>query len=103
MAMKKAVGAAIQKCGVPREELFITTKLWVQDAGYEKTKAAFAASLDRLGLDYLDLYLIHRPFGDYYGAWRAMDEIAALDGGQTFFGRNEDPQYAKMINSVKIH
>ena len=231
---EEAVGAAIRKCDVPREELFITTKLWVQDAGYEKTKAAFAASLDRLGLDYLDLYLIHRPFGDYYGAWRAMeelydqgriraigvsnfgsdrlvdlimnnrirpavsqiechpffqqeeareicreygvqmeawapfaegkqnifknevlakigekygksaaqvilrwnidrgvvvipkstheeriaqnidvfdfrltkddmDEIAALDGGQTFLGRNEDPQYAKMINSVKIH
>ena len=229
-----AVGEAIRKCGVPRDELFITTKLWVQDAGYEKAKAAFAASLDRLGLDYLDLYLIHRPFGDYYGAWRAMeelyeegkiraigvsnfgsdrlvdlimnnrirpavnqiechsffqqeeakeicreygvqmeawapfaegkqeifknevltkigekygksaaqvilrwnidrgvvvipkstheeriaqnidvfdirltkedmDEITALDGGQTFFGRNEDPQYAKMINSVKIH
>ncbi len=70
-----AVGAAIRKCGVPREELFITTKLWVQDVGYEKTKAAFAASLDRLGLDYLDLYLIHRPFGDYYGAWRAMEEL----------------------------
>ena len=229
-----AVGAAIRRCGVPREELFITTKLWVQDAGYEEAKAAFAASLQRLGLDYLDLYLIHRPFGDYYGAWRAMeelyeegkiraigvsnfgsdrlvdlimnnrirpavnqiechpffqqeaareicreygvqveawapfaegkrgifqneiltkigkkygkspaqvilrwnidrgvivipkstheerisqnidvfdfrltkedmDEIAAMDGGQTFFGRNEDPQYAKMINSVKIH
>ena len=64
-----AVGEVIKKCGVPRDELFITTKLWVQDAGYEKTKAAFAASLDRLGLDYLDLYLIHRPFGDYYGAY----------------------------------
>ena len=231
---EEAVGAAIRKCDIPREELFITTKLWVQDAGYEKAKKAFAASLDRLGLDYLDLYLIHRPFGDYYGAWRAMEElyeegrvraigvsnfgsdrlvdlimnnrirpavnqiechpffqqddakeicreygvqteawapfeegkrgifnnetltkigekynksaaqvilrwnidrgvivipkstheeriaqnidvfdfrltkedmdaISALDGGQTFFGRNEDPQYAKMINSVKIH
>ena len=204
---EQAVGAAIRKCGIPREELFITTKLWVQDAGYEKTKKAFAASLDRLELDYLDLYLIHRPFGDYYGAWRAMEElyeegrvraigvsnfgsdrlvdlimnnrirpavnqifaegkrgifknetltkigekynksaaqvilrwnidrgvivipkstheeriaqnidvfdfrltkedmdaISVLDGGQTFFGRNENPQYAKMINSVKIH
>ena len=231
---EEAVGAAIKKCGVPREELFITTKLWVQDADYEQAKAAFMASLNRLGLDYLDFYLIHRPFGDYYGAWRAMeelcdegriraigvsnfggdrlvdlilnnrirpavnqiechpffqqeeareicreygvqmeawapfaegrqeifkngilteigkkygksaaqvilrwnidrgvivipksiheeriaqnidvfdfrltkedmDEIASLDGGQTFFGRNEDPQYAKMINSVKIH
>ena len=69
------MGAAIRRCGVAREELFITTKLWVQDAGYEKTKAAFAASLERLGLDYLDLYLIHRPFGDYCGAWRAMEEL----------------------------
>lgn len=70
-----AVGEAVKKCGVPRKDLFITTKLWVQDAGYEKTKAAFDASLKRLGLDYLDLYLIHRPFGDYYGAWRAMEEL----------------------------
>ena len=65
---EEAVGVAIRKCGVPREELFITTKLWVQDAGYEQAKAAFMASLNRLSLDYLDLYLIHRPFGDYYGA-----------------------------------
>ena len=72
---EEAVGAAIRKCDVPREDLFITTKLWVQDAGYENTKAAFMTSLKRLGLDYLDLYLIHRPFGDYYGAWRAMEEL----------------------------
>lgn len=70
-----AVGAAIKKCGVPREELFITTKLWVQDAGYETAKQAFQASLDKLGLDYLDLYLIHQPMGDYYGAYRAMEEL----------------------------
>ncbi len=70
-----AVGAAIGKCGVPREELFITTKLWVQDASYEGAKAAFAASMEKLGLDYLDLYLIHQPMGDYYGAWRAMEEL----------------------------
>ena len=229
-----AVGEAIRKCGVPREDLFITTKLWIQDAGYEQAKRAFETSLGKLGLEYLDLYLIHRPFGDYYGAWRAMEElyeegriraigvsnfgsarlvdlilnnrirpavnqiechpffqqeeareicreygvqmeawapfaegkqgifrnetllkigakygktpaqvilrwniergvivipkstheerirenidvfgwrltkedmdkIGALDGGQTFFGRNEDPQYAKAVNSVKIH
>lgn len=72
---EEAVGNAIAKCGVPREELFITTKLWVQDAGYEGAKAAFQTSLDRLGLDYLDLYLIHQPMGDYYGAWRAMEEL----------------------------
>ena len=70
-----AVGAAIAKCGVPREELFIVTKLWVQDASYEGAKAAFQTSLDKLGLDYLDLYLIHQPMGDYVGAWRAMEEL----------------------------
>lgn len=72
---EKAVGAAIQKCGVPREELFITTKLWVQDASYEGAKAAFQTSLEKLGLEYLDLYLIHQPMGDYIGAYRAMEEL----------------------------
>lgn len=72
---EEAVGRAIAKSGVPREELFVTTKLWVQDAGYEPTKAAFAKSLQKLGLDYLDLYLIHQPYGDVYGAWRAMEEL----------------------------
>ena len=72
---EEAVGRAIQQSGVPREELFITTKLWVQDAGYEPMKAAFAKSLQKLGLDYLDLYLIHQPYGDVYGAWRAMEEL----------------------------
>ena len=69
-----AVGAAIRKCGVPREKLFITTKLWVQDASYEGVKKAIQTSLDNLGLDYLDLYLIHQPMGDYIGAYRAMEE-----------------------------
>lgn len=72
---EKAVGDAIKKCGVPREELFVTSKLWIQDAGYENTKKAFQASLDKLGLTYLDLYLIHQPFNDYYGSWRAMEEL----------------------------
>lgn len=72
---EKAVGNAIKKSGIPREDLFITTKLWVQDAGYEKTKAAFQKSLDLLQLDYLDLYLIHQPFGDVYGSWKAMQEL----------------------------
>ncbi|MEH7500547.1 aldo/keto reductase [Neobacillus drentensis] len=72
---EEAVGRAIKRSGVPREELFITTKLWVQDAGYESTKKAFARSLERLQLDYLDLYLIHQPFGDVYGSWRAMEEL----------------------------
>jgi 2,5-diketo-D-gluconate reductase A len=72
---EEAVGRAIKRSGVPIEELFITTKLWVQDAGYESTKKAFARSLERLQLDYLDLYLIHQPFGDIYGSWRAMEEL----------------------------
>ncbi len=72
---EKAVGSAIRKCGIPREELFITTKLWVDGAGYEKTKQAFQKSLENLGLEYIDLYLIHRPMGDYYGSWRAMEEL----------------------------
>ena len=70
-----AVGNAIKKSGVDRKELFITTKLWIQDLGYEKTKAAFQKSLDLLQLDYLDLYLIHQPYGDIFGSWKAMREL----------------------------
>lgn len=72
---EKAVGRAIAKSGVAREDLFVVTKLWVQDAGYEEAKKAFNTSLEKLGLDYLDLYLIHQPMGDYYGAWKAMEEL----------------------------
>ena len=72
---EEAVGSAIKKSGVPREELFITTKLWIQSNGYEGTKKAFENSLKRLQLDYLDLYLIHQPFGDVYGEWRAMQDL----------------------------
>lgn len=72
---EKAVGRAIAGCGVPREELFITTKAYIQQMGYENTKRAFQESLDNLGLTYLDLYLIHMPFGDYYGSWRALEEL----------------------------
>lgn len=71
---EKAVGEAIKKSGVPREELFITTKLWVQDASYEAAKKAIQTSLDNLGLSYIDLYLIHQPMSDYVGAYRAMEE-----------------------------
>lgn len=74
---EEAVGRGLKASGVPRDELFVTTKLWIEDAGYEKTKAAFQRSLDKLQLDYLDLYLIHQPFGDVYGSWRAMEEILA--------------------------
>ena len=70
-----AVGNAIKKCGVPREELFITTKVWVEDVTYEKTKKAFYKSLEKLQLDYLDMYLIHQPYNDVFGAWRAMEEL----------------------------
>jgi 2,5-diketo-D-gluconate reductase A len=72
---ESAVGNAIKRSGLPREELFITTKLWVQDAGYEKTKIAFQKSLDELQLEYIDLYLLHQSMGDYYGSWRAMEEL----------------------------
>lgn len=72
---EEAVGRAIQSCGVPRDRLFITTKLWISDASYEGAMRGFEASMQRLGLDYLDLYLIHQPLGDYYGAWRAMTEL----------------------------
>lgn len=72
---EEAVGNAIKNCGIARKKLFITTKLWVSDAGYENTKKAFERSLKRLQLDYLDLYLIHQPYGDVYGSWRAMEEL----------------------------
>lgn len=72
---EEAVGKAIKKSAVPRENLFITTKLWVSDSGYERTKIAFEESLKKLQLEYLDLYLIHQAMGDYYGSWRAMEEL----------------------------
>jgi len=72
---EEAVGNGIKRSGIAREELFITTKLWISDAGYENTLKAFQKSLDLLQLDYLDLYLIHQPYGDIYGSWRAMQEL----------------------------
>ena len=72
---EEAVGNAIKRSGVPREELFVTTKLWIQDAGDERTRPAFEHSLQRLQLEYLDLYLIHQPIGDVYGAWRVMEQL----------------------------
>lgn len=72
---EKFVGDAIKQSNIPREELFITTKLWLADTGYKSTIKAFENSLKKLGLDYLDLYLIHQPIGDYYGSWNAMEEL----------------------------
>src|SRR5580698_8669170 len=72
---EEAVGKAIRRSGVARTDLFITTKLWIQSNGYEGTKKAFENSLKRLQLEYLDLYLIHQPFGDIYGEWKAMEEL----------------------------
>ena len=71
---EEGVGEAMAKCGVPRDQLFITTKVWISNAGYEKAKASIDASLKKLQTDYIDLMLIHQPFNDYYGSYRAMEE-----------------------------
>lgn len=72
---EEAVGRAIRRSGVPRSEIFVTSKVWVKDVNYDGTKAAYQRSLDKLGLDYLDLYLIHQPYNDVFGAWRALEEL----------------------------
>lgn len=72
---ERAVGAALSESGLKREEVFLVSKVWIQDAGYEKTMKSFERTLENLGTDYLDLYLIHMPYGDYYGSWRAMEEL----------------------------
>ena len=110
---EEEVGRAIAASNIPRHELFITTKLWVEDQGEEKARRAFDASLERLGLDYVDLYLIHQPFGDYYGSWRAMEELhrqglARAIGVSNFYPdrlvdlieHNETPP---AINQVECH
>ncbi len=110
---EEAVGAALKECGVPREELFITTKLWIQDTGYENAKKAFQTSLDKLGLDYIDLYLIHQPMNDYYGSWRAMEElykegkIRAIGVCNFYPERLADlcvnAEITPMVNQVELH
>ncbi len=108
-----AIGMALRSSGLPREELFITTKLWVQDAGYDGTLRAFDASLKRLGLDILDLYLIHQPFGDYYGAWRAMERLYHEGAVRAIGVSNFTPErlvdlcmnqeIKPMVNQIEIH
>jgi 2,5-diketo-D-gluconate reductase A len=88
---EEAVGNAIKRAGVPRDELFITTKLWIQDAGDGRTRQAFERSLERLGLEYLDLYLIHQPFGDVYGAWRDMETLYREDRARAIGVSNFPP------------
>lgn len=110
---EEAVGAAIKKSGIPREELFITTKLWIQDAGHENAKTAFQTSLDKLGLDYLDLYLIHQPMNDYYGSWRAMEELYEAEKIRAIGVCNFYPErladlcvnarIKPMVNQVELH
>ena len=72
---ERAVGEAVRESGIAREELFLTSKVWIQDAGYDRTMRSFDKTLENLGTDYLDLYLIHMPYGDYHGSWRAMEEL----------------------------
>lgn len=101
---ERAVGAAIRESGIMRSEIFVTTKLWIQDAGYEQTRLAIQDSLDRLGLEYIDLYLVHQPLGDIYGSWRAM-EAAYHDGKLKSLGvanfENDRLQDLMMHNEVK--
>ncbi len=108
-----AVGAGIRASGVDRAELFVTTKLWVQDASYEGAKVAFGRSLEKLQLDYLDLYLIHQPYGDVYGAWAAMEElhlagrIRAIGISNFYPDRLMDfvlhTQVKPAVNQIEIH
>ena len=108
-----AVGAALRGSGLPREEWFVTTKLWVQDAGYDETLKAFEQSLERLGLDCIDLYLIHQPFGDCYGAWRAMERLYRERAVRAIGVSNFPPErlvdlcmnqeIKPMVNQIEIH
>lgn len=110
---EEAVGAAIRTHGIDRGELFVTTKLWVQDASYEGAKAAFERSMNKLQLDYLDLYLIHQPYGDVYGAWRAMEEfhragrIRAIGVSNFYPDRLVDfalhNEITPAVNQIEIH
>ena len=108
-----AIGRALRSSGLPREEWFVTTKLWVQDAGYDSTLRAFESSLKELGLDYMDLYLIHQPFGDYYSTWRAMERLYREGAVRAVGVSNFTPdrlvdlcmnqELKPMVNQIEIH
>jgi 2,5-diketo-D-gluconate reductase A len=110
---EEAVGKAIRNCGVPREEIFVTTKLWIQDQGEEPARAAFERSLQRFGLDYLDLYLIHQPFGDVYGSWRAMEALLREGRTRAIGVSNHQPdrvmdlivhnEIVPAVNQIEVH
>lgn len=110
---EQAVGATISKSGIAREEIFVTTKAWISEMGYDNTLRAFDASLSRLGLEYLDLYLIHMPFGDYYGAWRAMEDLYAAGRVRAIGVCNFEPdrlmdlchnaKVVPAVNQVEVH
>lgn len=110
---EKEIGRAIKESKIPRQEIFLITKLWVQDAGYEKTLEAFEASLKKLHVDYIDLYLIHQPYNDYYGAWRAMEElyrqgkIRALGvcnfSAERFVDLYMNSDIKPMVNQIELH
>lgn len=100
---EEAVGAGIRKSGISREELFVTSKLWVDDSGYEGTKRAFQTSIDKLGLEYLDLYLIHRPRGDVKGSWKAMEELCRAGKIRAIGVSNFEPeQMAELLSYATI-
>ncbi len=97
------VGNAIVKCGLPREELFITTKIWITNAGYEKAKASIAESLKKLQTNYIDLLLVHQPFGDYYGTYRAMEEAYAAGTVRAIGISNFYPdRYLDLVHFAKV-
>ena len=100
---EEGVGNAIEKCGLPREDLFITTKVWITNAGYEKAKASIEESLKKLKSDYIDLLLIHQPFGDYYGTYRAMEEAYKAGKVRTIGISNFYPdRYLDLVHFAEV-
>lgn len=110
---EKEIGMAIKKSNIPRDEIFVTTKLWIQDTGYENTFEAFNTSLENLGLNYIDLYLIHHPYGDYYGSWKAMEELYTQGkvraigvcnfSAERFVDLCLNSSISPMINQIEFH